>query len=194
MTATISEDLLKILARSGRIELIRTLRAYPDRDFTINELSRVAMVPTMTTWRAVRDLKKVGLVKTRRVGNATSVAFSGDVERLRTLRLIPETDPHIAAAKSFARRLGEQPWLKECRLFGTISRGDHSPGDEVDIAVVYDDTVAEPEVKSTLAALCSEIKGETNVGIAPLLIPQRDMSKKGGLAAELRDKEVIWRR
>ena len=194
MTATISEEQLKVLARSGRIELVRTLRAYPDRDFTINELARVSGVPVMTTWRAVKELKRVGLARTRKVGNATSVAIPSETERLRVLKLIPETDPGLAAARGFARRLGEFSWTRECRLFGSISRGDHAPGDEVDVAVVYEEgEVDHDSAKGALHALASEIRQETGVAIAPLLIPSKDMSKKGGLAAELRDKEVIWR-
>ncbi len=195
MTTTISDELLRILARRGRIELIRKLRAHPDRDFTINELARLSGIPTMTTWRAVKELRKAGLARTRKVGNATSVAISTDAEKLRALRLIPGTDPHIAAARLFARRLAESPWLHECRLFGSAGRGDHSPGDEVDVAVVYDElAVGEDEVRDAVRSLGAAVHQETNITVAPLLIPSKDMSKKGGLGAEMRDKEVIWRR
>lgn len=190
----LSKEILGMLARSGRIDLIRALKAYPDRDFTVNELSRTAKVPTMTAWRAVRELKKAGFVKTRRVGNAISVKITDDKDRLRTLRLIPETDPQRSAALSFATRLGEKPWLRECRLFGSIGRGEHAPGDEVDVAVVYDDAVAsEPEAKDVASDLARTVLAETNVAIVPFTIALREMGRKGGLASELRDKEVIWK-
>jgi hypothetical protein len=35
---------------------------------------------------------------------------------------------------------------------------------------------------------------ETNVTIVPFCIALREMGRKGGLASELRDKEVIWGR
>lgn len=190
----LSKEFLRILAKSGRIDLIRTLKAYPDRDFTVNELARAARVPTMTAWRAVKELKKAGLVKTRKVGNATSVRITDDRERLRTLRMIPETDPQRGAAMDFASRLGESPWLRECRLFGSIGRGEHSPGEEVDVAVVYDDqTIAEPEAKEAAFALAKSVMAETNVTIVPFTIALKEMGRKGGLASELRDKEVIWK-
>lgn len=190
----LSKEFLRILAKSGRIDLIRTLKAYPDRDFTVNELARTARVPTMTAWRAVKELKKAGLVKTRKVGNATSVRITDDRERLRTLRMIPETDPQRGAAMDFASRLGESPWLRECRLFGSIGRGEHSPGEEVDVAVVYDDqTITEPEAKEAASALAKSVMAETNVTIVPFTIALKEMGRKGGLASELRDKEVIWK-
>jgi predicted nucleotidyltransferase/predicted transcriptional regulator len=191
----IQMELIRALARRGRVEVVRALRSYPDKDFTINELARAAKVPAMTTWRAVKDLKKAGLLRTRKVGNATSVFLTDDREKLKTLKMIPETDPQRTAAGLFASRLAQHPWLTECRLFGSIGRGEHSPGEEVDVAVVYDDSmIAEEGAKTTASELAGQIKAETNVAVVPLCVATKDMNRKGGLAAELRDKEVIWSR
>ena len=191
----LSREFLSILARRGRIEIIRTLRAYPERDFTINELARVASVPVMTAWRAVKDLKKVGLVKTRKIGNATSVTMTDDRARLSSIRLIPETDPQREAAKAYALQLSDNPWLQECRLFGMVGRGEHAPGEEVDVAIVYnEELIDERQAKEIASALASQVKIETNVTVVPLCIPAREMSRKGGIASELRDRETIWKR
>lgn len=191
----LSRDFLLTLARKGRIEIIRALKSYPDRAFTINELSRTAEIPVMTTWRAVKDLKKTGLLRTRKVGNAISVSLVDDREKLKVLRMIPDTDPQRTAAKLYASRLGERLWIQECRLFGSIGRGEHSPGDEVDVAVIFDDdSVSEGEAKEFATSLAAQIREETNVTIVPLCVTLKDMSKKGGLAAELRDKEIIWKK
>ena len=186
-------ELLKLLAMRGRVEIIRALKSFPDRDFTINELARVSGVPVMTTWRAVGDLGRMGIVKAKKVGNARAVRITRDDELLRMLRLVEDTDPQKAAAKAFASRISSQTWGVECRLFGSISRGEHLPGEEVDIAVVFDETRAsEQEAKSSTQAIAREIKDETNVSVVPLCISVREMARKGGLASELRDKEVIW--
>lgn len=192
---TISVELIGILAKRGRIEMIRTLKAFPDKDFTINELARTAGVPTMTAWRATKELKKAGFVKTRKVGNATSVCITDDREKLRTLRLVPETDPQRAAAILFARKLGQYSWIEECRLFGNIGRGEHAPGEDVDVAVIYsDDAITIDEARAQAAVLAAEIKNESNVSVVPLFISGKEMARRGGLAAELRDREVILRR
>ncbi len=195
MIKMLSREFLTILARKGRVEIIRALKSYPDSDFTINELSRTSKVPTMTTWRAVKELKKTGLVKTRKIGNAIGVTLTEDRERLRVLRMIPDTDPQRTAAMAYASRLGEQPWILECRLFGSIGRGEHAPGEEVDVAVVFDDSSAtEAQAKELAVSLAALVKEETNVMIVPLCIAQKEMTRKGGFAGELRDKEIIWRR
>ncbi|HEX9908799.1 MAG TPA: nucleotidyltransferase domain-containing protein [Thermoplasmata archaeon] len=187
--------LLKTLASKGRVDLIRTLRSFPGRDFTINELARTSKVPTMTTWRAVRDLRKAGLVATKRVGNAVVVSLTEDRDQLRILRIVPETDPQRTAAILYAGMVGDQPWIEECRLFGSIGRGEHAPGEEVDVAVVFSDGEAsEHDVRTFARSIADRVKAETNVDIVPLCIPRSEMSRKGGLGWEMRDKEVIWRR
>ena len=190
----ISHDILMTLARRGRVEIIRTLKSFPGRDFTINELARTAHLPTMTAWRTVRDLKKSGFVRARKVGNSVVVSMTEDRERLRVLKLIPDTDPQRVAAVTYSRLLATKGWVAECRLFGSIGRGEHSPGDEVDVAVIFNEEISEEEAKAEAKAAAEIVRADTNVVIVPLCVASKEMSKKGGLAAELRDKEVVFRR
>jgi len=189
------QGLLVILARRGRIDIIRTLKSFPDRDFSINELARASGVPTMTTWRAVNELKGAKVIKVRRVGNVRSVRITSDGSKLKMLRLVEDTDPQKASARMFAHQISENDWATECRLFGSIGRGEHIPGEEVDIAVVYDERLATEEtVKEVVAQVARRLHEETNVTVVPLCVSMKDMARRGGLAAELRDKEIIWTR
>ncbi|HUV61290.1 MAG TPA: nucleotidyltransferase domain-containing protein [Thermoplasmata archaeon] len=191
----IDQGLLVILARRGRIDIVRTLKSFPDRDFSINELARVSGVPTMTTWRAVNELKGAKIIKVRKVGNVRSVRITSDSSKLKMLRLVEETDPQKGSARMFAHQISENDWATECRLFGSIGRGVHIPGEEVDIAVVYDDRLATEEtVKEAAAQVARLLHEETNVTVLPLCVSMKDMARRGGLAAELRDKEIIWTR
>ncbi|MDH3365707.1 MAG: nucleotidyltransferase domain-containing protein [Thermoplasmata archaeon] len=189
------QSLLVILARRGRIDIVRTLKSFPDRDFSINELSRASGVPTMTAWRAVNELKGAKIIKVRRVGNVRSVRITSDASKLKVLRLVEETDPQKASARRFAKRVSENDWATECRLFGSIGRGEHIPGEEVDIAVVYDEDLAtEDTVKEAVGLIAEQLHKETNITVVPLCISTKDMARRGGLATELRDKETVWAR
>jgi DNA-binding transcriptional ArsR family regulator len=195
MMTELTRDLLKVLASKGRVEILRTLRAFPEEEFTINGIARAAEVPVMTAWRATKDLRAVGLVRTKKVGNATVVSLTSDAERLRLLRVLPETDPHRDAARLFAHEVSSNPWAEECRLFGTIARGEHIPGEEVDVAVVYDGEEAEEgAVRASVEDIANSVRTRSNVAIAPLCIEKKEMGRRGGLAAELRDNEVLWKR
>ncbi len=195
MIRLIPRELLSALARKGRIEIIRTLRSFPDRDFTINELARTAGIPVMTAWRATSELRKVGILRTRRLGNSIIVSIVEDPHKLRMLRLISDTDPQRTSALLYAKSLGERSWLRECKLFGSVGRGEHAPGEEVDVAVIYDDAViSENEVRAAAKQTAERVKAETNVTIVPLCIPESEMGRRGGLASELRERETIWKR
>lgn len=191
----LSRELMGILARSGRIEILRTLKAHHDERFTINGLAKASGVPVMTTWRAVKELKRAGLLDTRRIGNAVAVGITDDPAVLRTLKAIPDTDPCRAAAKAFAETLAENGWLDECKVFGTVGRGDHRPGEDVDVAVVFDDeAVSEELARAACAEAARSVRERTNVTVAPLCVSRKEMGRRGGLGAELRDKESVWRR
>lgn len=194
MIYMLSRELISVLAKSGRIEILRTVKAYHDRQFTINELARTSGVPVMTTWRAVKELKRAGLIQTRRIGNSVAVSITDDPVKLRVLRGVPDTDPQKAAARSFADALSGHAWLVECRLFGTVGRGDHRPGEEVDVAVVYDDSVSEEEAKAASSKAAEEVRAGTNVSVVPLCVSSKEMGRRGGLGSELREKETIWQR
>ncbi|UCE44910.1 MAG: nucleotidyltransferase domain-containing protein [Methanobacteriota archaeon] len=195
MICMLDQGILRMLARSGRVDIIRTLKSFPDRDFSINELAKTSGVPTMTTWRAVNELKAAKIVRVKKVGNVRSVRISSDTGVLRMLRLVEETDPQKAAARGFSDMIAEHDWAVECRLFGSIGRGEHVPGEEVDIAVVFDDRlVTEEEAKASASFISRQLLDDTNVTVVPLMISTREMARRGGLAAELRDKETIWSR
>ena len=188
-------ELLKILARRGRIPLIRTLKSFPERQFSINELARTAGIPTMTAWRAVEEFRGAKIVRVRKIGNVRSVRITDDPAVLKMLRLVEDTDPQKAAARDFAKMISANGWAVECRLFGSVGRGEHLLGEEVDIAVVFDEALAtEEQARSEATRISQEILRNTNVSVVPFCMSVKEMSRRGGLASELRDKETIWSR
>lgn len=60
--------------------------------------------------------------------------------------------------------------------------------------VYSDDAITVDEARAQAAVLAAEIKSESNVSVVPLFISGKEMARRGGLAAELRDREVILRR
>jgi predicted nucleotidyltransferase len=108
---------------------------------------------------------------------------------------VPETDPQRSAAFIFAKRLAQNDWVEECRLFGSIGRGEHAPGEDVDVAVVFSEGAIDAErAREQAVSLAAQVKTETNISVIPLCISSKEMARRGGLATELRDKEVILRR
>jgi predicted nucleotidyltransferase len=121
------------------------------------------------------------------------VSFADDKDLNRVLKLLPEADPHRTVAEVYARDLSGHDWLVECKLFGTVGRGEHGPGEDVDVAVVFDQSmISEDEVRTLTAAAAEQTKARTGIAVVPLCVSAEHMARRGGLASELRDKETIW--
>lgn len=187
--------LISALARSGRIDIIRTLKQYPERHFSINELARTSRIPVMTCWRAVKELQEQGLVDIEEISNSKIISLISTPDLNRLLRQIPDSDPHRYAGMQFSKNLQNVPGILEARLFGRVAKGDHTPDSEVDIAVVYDDiTISREDVAAHIDRIAKEIQMLTGVDISPHLIRKDHLDQGRGFAAELRDKETIWKR
>jgi len=134
--------LLDVLGKKGRARMLDVLKRYPRRDFSINELAKEAGMPVMSCWRAVKDFEAVGLVVVRSIGKASAVRLNEGSEIAKSALSaldLDEKDPYRTAARAFSKMLARYPWVERCILFGSVSRGTHKPGSDVDIAVVYDE-------------------------------------------------------
>lgn len=187
--------LISALARSGRIGVIRTLRQYPDRRFSINELAKYSRIPVMTCWRSVKELGRMNILEVEKIGNSHVAALKMTGELNRLLKQIPESDPHIHAAHIFSSRLEHLPGIMEARLFGKVARGEHSSESEVDLAILYDQNLISTEDASAhMGRIAQEVEKEIGIVISPHLIQVDHLKQGRGFAAELRDKEIIWKR
>jgi len=186
---------ISALARRGRIDIIRTLRQYPDRNFSINELAKVSRIPVMTCWRAVRELTGIGLLKVRKIANSSIVSLNITPELMRLLRQISDSDPHRYAALMFARQIGRLPGIVEARLFGRVAKGDHTPESEADIAVIFEHIkISQEDASAHADRIAKEVESLTGTRISPHLVRKDHLDQGRGFAAELRDKESLWRR
>jgi len=187
--------LISSLARRGRIDIIRSLRQYPNRDFSINELARVSRIPVMTCWRGVRELESLDILTLKKVANSEIVTLNQNADLIRFLRQIPDSDPHRYAARLFSTKLDQLPGIVEARLFGKVAKGDHAPDSETDIAVVFDGVqVSKEDATAHCNRIAKEIKSITGMTVQPHMIMKDHLDQGRGFAAELRDKEILWRK
>jgi len=187
--------LISALARRGRIDIIRTLRQNPNSKLSINDLSRISRVPIMTCWRAVKELERLKILDIERVANSSIVTLSMSGELMRFLRQIPDSDPHRYAAIQFSHRMEDIPGISQTRLFGKVAKGDHAADSEADIAVVYDHImISSEDATAHIARIADDIEATTGTRVVPHLVRMDHLEQARGFAAELRDKEIIWKR
>jgi predicted nucleotidyltransferase len=175
--------ILSALVKKGRIKIIEVLGKYPSRDFSINELARESKVPVMSCWRAVKEFESLGIVTIRSVGNVSAIRFRPESDSAKSaicIVLADRLDPYRESALEFARELSEVPGIMRCILFGSVLKGTHKPGSDVDVAVVYDVKKIEKETFDLkIAEGIAEIEEKCGTRIVALPIEKSETAKPG---------------
>lgn len=189
---TIKSPILDVLGRTSAREIIYIFQKYPKREFTINELARTTNVPVMSCWRAIKDLEKLGMVNTRRIGKSIAVTLNTNSIVLRTLAKLK--DPYWDAAEKFAKRAAKIKGVKSCYLFGSVAKGLHKPGSDVDVAVIYDKSkVSEKALEEAITKIMSEILERMKMRVIPLCITVNEFEKgEKTIIKEVKEGVLLW--
>lgn len=172
--------------------VVRILLRYPNRTFTIRELSRNANIPYATVWRFINDLYTIGIVSLNRIGGSlacklnTKSLFLAEVEKIIGI----EPSPHRLAAKEFTKKVKNIPEVKRVILFGSVARGEEKPESDVDIAVILSDKRAEEKINK----ITDEILSTSRIKIILLILTWKEIMENPQFKEELEKGEVIYER
>ncbi len=174
--------------------ILDALLSFPGRGLTVRELSRESGVSYSTTWRLVEDLKALGLLTARRVGNSWLVSVNPssplmpDLARIRSMRL----SPHRDAAVAFARLVSGIKEVQKVILFGSVSKGQASVHSDIDIAMVL--LGSSKRVMERLYGASLQVQDQTGLTIAPIKITMREFRSNAPFIQEVRKGEVLYER
>lgn len=161
---------MNALLQAGRIPILLALREGRPRR-SINELARNAGVPVATCWRAVQDLKHLGLVLIEKHGNVSLVSLNPSSPAVPRLLALQIPDPHRMAFESFERRLLRRLPKLRVRLFGSVARGQHSPESDVDVLVEYQGAGYPRRLVERAAFDCvEEVTDEFLIAVVPMIV------------------------
>ena len=156
--------------------LIKTMLKFPDREFTILELSRESAVPYATSWRLIRILDKLGVVLTRKVGNATVCKLNKASPYLNTIKTVLKDTPHKLAFEEFKNKVKYHPNIKKIYLFGSVARGEEKPGSDVDVAIIVKKQFGAFE--KWVNKILAEVLEKTQINIVPLIFTHKTLPKQ----------------
>ncbi len=174
--------------------ILDALLSFPGRGLTVRELSRESGVSYSTTWRLVEDLKALGLLTARRVGNSWLVSVNPssplmpDLARIRSMRL----SPHRDAAVAFARLVSGIKEVQKVILFGSVSKGQASVHSDIDIAVVL--LGSSSRVMERVYGASLEVQDQTGLTIVPIKITMREFRSNAPFIQEVQMGEVLYER
>jgi len=131
----------EILGSKSNVKVLRILCKYPTKEFSENELARVAGVGQKTVNRVMPKYVGYGIVSARVIGRANVYSLSSEnyiVKQLTTLFRAEE------GAKLELKRLLENAFKGDKAvislvIFGSVARGKEEPTSDIDVFVLTKD-------------------------------------------------------
>lgn len=122
---------MKPLAR----ELFRFFCRYPTSEFAYRELERKTGLAIGTVSHYIQELKRAGLVKTRRAANA--ILASAAMENALFVQLKRAYNVEVLYSTGLVDFLLDKLRPDALVLFGSYSRGEDDEESDIDIAVIH---------------------------------------------------------
>ncbi|RMF89206.1 MAG: hypothetical protein D6733_06805 [Methanobacteriota archaeon] len=182
-----------MLARVSRHkDIIKLLLKYPDRTFTVRELSKLSKASYSTTWRLIKDLHGTGTISTERIGPSVSVRLNKKSSFVPEIRKILEIEPspHRLAAKEFAEKAREIESVERIILFGSVAKGIEKLSSDVDIAVIADSM----KDKRKIERIADRILKTMQINIIPLIMTREEAVENPQFREELEKGETMYER
>lgn len=175
-------------------KIIELFLSYPNRKFTINELSKLSGISYATTWRVTQKLDDAGLIFTERIGasvvctlNKTS-PFLSYVKKALELKLTP----HEAVLKKFVNEIKKIPNVRQVILFGSVARGDAKLTSDIDIAMIQ--VKKDKRTDTFVTEIVDKILTRTKMRIVPLVLSLSELKQNRQFSEELKKGRVLYER
>ncbi|MFA6328623.1 MAG: nucleotidyltransferase domain-containing protein [Candidatus Micrarchaeia archaeon] len=161
-------EAFELLTYKGARQLFGTLRAFPQRQFTINELAKTARLPFTTTWKLVQKFERASIVEVALVGKSRAVKyrkspFSGVIEGI--LRL--SVSHQALSIPALRRLLKAKTGISSAYLFGSVASGQERLESDVDVALLI-------KRKIDTSSFMSGIYEKYGVKVVPVMFDSKD--------------------
>lgn len=161
-------DAVELLMHKGARELFETLQTYPQRQFTINELSKTACVPFTTTWKLVRKFELAQIAEVAAIGNGRAVRYKkSPFSKVVSGILKMSASPQALSLPELKRILKAKKGLREAYLFGSVALKKERLESDVDIALLA-------AKKIDIPSLISAVYEKYGVKVMPIAFDSRD--------------------
>lgn len=161
-------EVFELLTYKGARELFETLRAFPRRQFTINELAKTAELPFTTTWKLVQKFERANLVEVAAIGKSRAVKYrESPYSKLVSNILRMSMSPQALALPQLKRILRAKQGVQEAYLFGSVALKKETLESDIDVALLVSQRIDIP-------TLISSIYEKYGVKLVPLTFESRE--------------------
>ena len=170
------------------------LLKFPEREFTILELSKESKVPYATAWRSVQALAQQGIILTKTIGKSTVCKLNAKSPLLKNIKQIFELElsPHRAALAQFVTKVRKLKHVKKIILFGSVAKGTEKPSSDVDTAIIVNKESM--NLEKQINEIVDEVLKASRIKIVPLVFTEKELSKKEHFKKEIDKGEIVYER
>jgi len=161
-------EAFELLTYKGARQLFGTLRAYPQRQFSINELAKTAKLPFTTTWKLVQKFERASIVDVALVGKSRAVKyrkspFSGVMESILQMSVSHQA----LSIPELKRLLRAKHGISLAYLFGSVASGQERLESDVDVALLL-------KRRIDTSSFMSGIYEKYGVKVVPIMFDSKD--------------------
>jgi len=161
-------EALELLSYKGARQLFETLRAYPQRQFTINELSKAAKLPFTSTWKLVQKFEQAQIVDVVLVGKSRAVKYKETpFSKIIAQMLRISVSPQALSLPELKRILKANRQVKEACLFGSVAVKKEKLESDIDVALLVGRKIG-------LGSLMSSMQEKYGVKLVPLAFDSKE--------------------
>jgi predicted nucleotidyltransferase len=164
-----------ILGSKAKIKILREICKNPNREYTVDDISRTVGIPYGTAHPAVHGLIQTKILNSKKSGHSTLVSLNHShvlAQDLRTL-LKKEGYAYKGIAKEFAKNVSKTK-IRNIILFGSVARGEVLDHGDIDILIIHKSGFQKHGVEQTIRELMERF----DVLISPIYISDHDIKDK----------------
>lgn len=130
-------EAFELLTYKGAKPLFDTLRKYPARQFTINELAKSAGLPFTTTWKLVQKFQRADIIELGKLGKSRIVKCKDSPFSKRLADILKlSISPQALSLPELKRILKEKKAVREAYLFGSVASKKENLESDIDVALL----------------------------------------------------------
>jgi len=186
------DNIIQKVLKSRRV--VEILLRYPEREFTVNELSRLAGTPYVSTWRFIKESEESGLVFVKRIGSSNVCRLNKGSLFLKDIQnaLKSRASPQKAVLESLTMKMKKIKSIRRIVLFGSVARNMEKPGSDVDIALIVDKKGG--GLEKAVTDVVDRIMERSRIKIVPIILTEREAEEKSQFSNDVREGIVLYER
>jgi predicted nucleotidyltransferase len=164
-----------ILGSKAKIKILRKICKNPNREFTVDDISKTVGIPYGTAHPAVHSLIQTKILNSKKSGHSTIVSLNNSHVLAQEIKMLlkMESNAYKRIAKEFVKNVSKTK-LKNIILFGSVARAEVLDPGDIDIMIIHKRGFHKHEAEQTIRELMERF----DVLISPIYISDHDIKDK----------------